>query len=111
MAGYSTQSYYFPEKDISIVVMSNDASINSWNLTNTLTALLQTYIDCEAIVTGQGNPKISPVSFSIFPNPFSEKLTIEFEWNVKFEKVYFKMTNTLGQTVWTSDLFVQTIRK
>ena len=105
LAGYSTQSYYFPEKDISIVVMSNDASINSWNLTSTLTALLQTYINCESIISGNNQPEISPVSFVAFPNPFSEKLIIELKWNTDIENVYFKMTNMLGQTVWTSDLF------
>ena len=42
---YSASSWYFPDFDISISVLSNESTVNSWGLIPVVTALLQTYLN------------------------------------------------------------------
>lgn len=97
---YSTQAQYFPEKDISIVVTSNDASITSWNLISTVRALLQVYIDCEDMLSDVDNKFHSNLSVTTFPNPFINEINIAIESSLSIEDVAITIFNTNGKPVW-----------
>ena len=103
LGGYTTQAFYFPEKDISIVVCGNDASINSWQLTNTVSAILQVYIDCEAIISNTQEPEHIKASVSVYPNPFFQRTTVVVDSQSKINEMYFTLTDLLGNLVWSSD--------
>ena len=102
LGGYTTQAFYFPEKDISIVVTGNDAKINSWFLSNTVSALLQVYIECEAIISHTNNLNHSDISVSVFPNPFFEKMSINVVHPADVNEMFFSMTDLMGQVVWSA---------
>ncbi|MCB0706689.1 MAG: serine hydrolase [Saprospiraceae bacterium] len=104
LAGYSTQAYYFPEKDISIVVCGNDASINSWNLTNTISALLKTYIDCEENISLTIEPDSENISVSVFPNPFFEEINVTINSPENKAELIVQILDIMGQEIWHSEL-------
>lgn len=90
---YSSSVFYFPEKDISIAVHANDASINSWSLAPTVTALLRTYLECESLISDAREPEWILPDFEIFPNPFTDRITATLKTNSS-EPLNFKITLT-----------------
>jgi D-alanyl-D-alanine carboxypeptidase len=100
--GYSASAWYFPAKDISIAVLNNDAKNNSWTLAPVITALLQTYIDCENAVSPVH--EIAPAAtVRVFPNPFSHEINLAMEATASAAPVRFKLVDALGRVVWASD--------
>ena len=102
LGGYATQAYYFPEKDISIVAIGNDASIVSWNLTNTLNALLLTYLNCEPLINNTAEKEHPDLTMEVFPNPFIEKLTVRLQIPEGVNIVHFSLMDVSGKTIWFS---------
>ncbi|HMQ50115.1 MAG TPA: serine hydrolase [Saprospiraceae bacterium] len=96
---YSSSVIYFPEKDLSIAVHANDANINSWALSSTVIALLQVYLDCEAAITDISKVSLPDVTTLVYPNPFTDKLTVSIDLHGGFGEVNMTMTDMLGRTV------------
>ncbi|MEO1258898.1 MAG: serine hydrolase [Bacteroidota bacterium] len=96
---YTTQAFYFPEKDISIAIHSNDASIISWNLTNTLAALLRTCIEYEPTATEDFTSNDPVFDFTVFPNPFVEMLNIECDLPATVTDLEIIMSDISGKTI------------
>lgn len=97
---YATQALYFPEKDISIVVAANDASIISWNLISTVQALLQTYIDCENRINGTSYIPKPEINTSVFPNPFTTEVCICIDASSSIKNVSISVLDVNGKAVW-----------
>ena len=100
--GYSASAWYFPAKDISIAVLNNDAKNNSWTLAPVITALLQTYIDCENAVS-PAHETAPAATVRVFPNPFSHEINLAMEATASAAPVRFKLVDALGRVVWASD--------
>ena len=98
-SGYAASSFYFPEKDISISVATNDSRRNSWALASIITALLRSYLDCEALISAAENQSEMVFNPVVFPNPFSDEINIMTENPAlkKLEKVI--LYNATGQQV------------
>jgi len=99
---YSTTGVYFPEKDISIAVQANDASINSWNLAAVVRALLGVYIECEAVLNTTHN-EFTPLEATIYPNPFRTRATLEINLPTTVDQMELRLLNTNGQLSWSAD--------
>jgi D-alanyl-D-alanine carboxypeptidase len=73
--GYAASSWYFPLRDISITVSTNDSEHNSWGLIPVVTALLKSY---NQWLTLTGADEINnEVKLSVYPNPFTDKITVD----------------------------------
>ena len=99
---YSTQALYFPEKDIGIVVMCNDARINSWNLISTVRALLQVYLDCEDLINNANNVLIPALNINVYPNPFVDHVNIQLENPEALKEVSIIISDMKGQIITSS---------
>lgn len=96
---YSTRAVYFPSKDISIVVLANDASINSWSLTGTVNALLRTYLDCEAVLLNTNKLESQFIPMDVYPNPVSNWINVQFKLDTPVSRLELQLVNVNGQTV------------
>ena len=95
---YSTSAFYFPEKDISIAVQANDASINSWNLRPVIRALLGTYLECEPLISGSSAPSILEGS-RVYPNPMSNASVFRFNLTSAVDDLELNLIAPTGQVV------------
>ncbi len=93
---YSASSWYFPSLDISISVLNNDAKNNSWKLGPVINELLKTYTNWQ--LTGV-EEELATEAIDVYPNPFSNSLTIGLESNQTFDKSEIILTNMYGQKV------------
>lgn len=98
---YAASAWYFPAKDISIVVMTNDSKKNSWTLIPTVTALLKEYMDWSMSTAVGEHLKTENWIMEVFPNPFSEALTVSIEFPVGADNVQLTLTDPLGRRVET----------
>ena len=101
---YSSSVFYFPEKDISIAVHSNDGKINSWSLATTVAALLRVYLDCESMLTNSDQATVTlPEEMLVAPNPFDEFITVTVPYTGNLGILKSTLTNAAGQPVasWT----------
>lgn len=96
----SLSVFYFPEKDISIAVHSNDGKIDSWSLATTVTALLQVYLDCESMLTNSDEATVTlPGEMLVAPNPFDEFITVTVPYTGILGVIKSTLTNAAGQPV------------
>lgn len=73
--GYSANVYYFPEKDLSIAVMTNDGKYNSSILVSVIIAYLKAYMDWTP-VTSPASEQLYGEKLAAYPNPFQSILHI-----------------------------------
>jgi D-alanyl-D-alanine carboxypeptidase len=97
--GYSASVWYFPNKDISIAVLNNDGSKNSWDLAPTVAALMKEYTLCEAQITGNQELVSGIKNIITYPNPFINELNIVADYSSKAQNIQFILTNALGETI------------
>ncbi len=95
--GYSSISYYFPEKDISITVLNNDQKKNSWALAPVVQALLKNYLDYQTSV-----PTLQPMgrealNVSVYPNPFTDAIAVSVNLPTDVKDVQLVLTDALGR--------------
>jgi CubicO group peptidase (beta-lactamase class C family) len=90
-AGYSASVWYFPSEDISIAVLNNDGTKNSWTLSPTVVALLKRYQQYEAATTS--------TSVLASANPFTDQLRVVLSTAVSAESVQLSLSDALGRTV------------
>jgi D-alanyl-D-alanine carboxypeptidase len=97
---YHASSWYFPMKDVSITVFTNDSKNDSWALVPVISALLKTY-NTWCALTATHAPDESAAAIAAFPNPFEKDLTIAIHLPEAATRVSMILTNTLGATVQT----------
>lgn len=101
---YSANSWYFPDFDLSITVMNNDAEIISWDLEPVTIALLQTYLDWQATLNiGQ---QTSEIAVAISPNPFTTQLELTINAITPLEEMQVDIYNLMGQYLYSQELSV-----
>lgn len=97
---YAASSWYFPAKDISITVLTNDADHNSWTLIPVVNALLRTYNDW-SLLSGIDQTADQNFVTYVYPNPFTNSINIKMNIDEKIKSVSFMLTNALGQEIET----------
>ena len=95
---YSTNAWYFPEKDISIAVQANDASINSWQLINTIRALLNVYVECEAVLSTAEKAVQNQIQLSYLP----AQNTLQVQLPSATTELHLQLVNLNGQVLQTT---------
>jgi D-alanyl-D-alanine carboxypeptidase len=100
---YHASSYYFPEKDISITVFTNDANHNSWALSDVVAALMQTCKDYEPVSSTTSADNSQP-RLMAFPNPISDALWVELTNLRANGEVKLQLLDIHGRVVATSPL-------
>ena len=98
---YAASAWYFPAKDISIVVMTNDSKKNSWTLIPTVTALFKNYMDYCMSVGVEDHLEAENRSLKAFPNPFSDALLVTIDLPAATDAVQLLLTDPLGRTLET----------
>jgi D-alanyl-D-alanine carboxypeptidase len=98
-AGYSASVWYFPNKDVSIAVLNNDGTKNSWTLIPTVAALLKTWNDYQNQVVGSSEPSASRFEVAVFPNPFAEQITVSAQLPDGASELHLSLTDATGQKV------------
>lgn len=101
---YAASSWYFPSIDISISVLMNDGSKNSWTLAPVIVALLRTYTNYIASTTAINEIDNSVLGWSVYPNPVADKLNLTITLNKHAENIHVTLTNILGETIRTTSL-------
>ena len=101
---YAASSWYFPSLDISISVLMNDGSKNSWTLAPVIVALLRTYTNYIASTTAINEIDNSVLGWSVYPNPVLDKLNLTITLNKHAENIHVTLTNILGETIRTTSL-------
>lgn len=97
---YAASSWYFGAKDVSITVFTNDSKNNSWTLVPVVTALLKSYTDyCTFIMSSSPEIPLANLKWSVFPNPFNEKLSVSINSGKIGSRVELVLTNVLGEKI------------
>lgn len=95
---YHASSWYFPEKDASITVFTNDNNKNSWALLPVVRELLRTYVNyVPSSVSDPGREET--VEVSSFPNPFCDVLTVSVQTKAIVSKIDANLKDVCGRTV------------
>ncbi|MBL7765617.1 MAG: serine hydrolase [Chitinophagaceae bacterium] len=102
---YSSSSWYFPSKDISISVLNNDSRKISWDLISTVTALLKTYNNW-LILTAVNTSTLIESGLKIFPSPCSNNLHLRFVAN-KGILTRLLIINAFGQLVQSQSIVLK----
>jgi D-alanyl-D-alanine carboxypeptidase len=76
---YAANAWYFPSRDISIVVMTNDSKKNSWTLIPIVTGLLKKYNQWLTATSAETAPATAPSTVSLSPNPFTSAFNVALE--------------------------------
>lgn len=95
---YSASSWYFPERDISISVLGNDAGKTSWALLPVVEALLKTYNNWK-VTTGIPELDLESMDIKAFPAPFSKKLTVSIRHKAEAKNWNVVLVNVSGQKI------------
>ncbi len=95
---YHASSYYFPEKDISITVFTNDSDHNSWALTPVIAALMQACKDYVPISPTTEHEQ-GELTIKSYPNPFHEGLVVELQHAATLDEVSLELLDIHGKTV------------
>lgn len=74
---YHASSWYFPAKDASISVLTNDNNVNSWALIPVVRELLRSYSNFEP--TTINAPTAADLRIRVYPNPFDQYLRISLQ--------------------------------
>jgi D-alanyl-D-alanine carboxypeptidase len=96
--GYAASSWYFPTKDISITVLTNDADYNSWSLIPVVTALLKSYNNWITATHADDQESLA-FRCRTFPNPFQDHLTIGINSAEKRSDIYINIIDAFGRSV------------
>lgn len=98
---YAASSWYFPAKDVSISVLTNDSKNNSWTLAPVVAALLKFYNNWGMITGTETAVTTSDFSMSAAPNPFENNIRVTLKTPVTTSEISFVLSNSLGETLKT----------
>ncbi len=74
---YHASSWYFPAKDASISVLTNDNNVNSWALIPVVRELLRSYSNFDpTTIRAQA---VADLELRVYPNPFNQHLDISLQ--------------------------------
>ena len=93
---YHASSWYFPEKDLSITVFTNDDQKDSWKLLPVIKELLRTCMNYSP-VSANLDLTVYGVQFDAYPNPFEDGFTAEYSLPDFKGDMTLTLTNSLGQ--------------
>lgn len=97
--GYCANAWYFPEKDVSITVLNNDAKKNSWQIAPVVQVLLKACIDYQMATPAEDLPLANQAQVTTYPNPFTREIYLSAILPEQFERITCEMVNYLGETV------------
>jgi hypothetical protein len=97
--GYSSITYYFPAKDISITVLNNDSKKNSWALAPIVQALMKNYLDYEASVSTATPWAFTDLNPQVYPNPFTNEVFVSLNLPNRIQEAQYTLTDALGKTL------------
>ena len=100
--GYSASAWYFPEKEVSIAVLNNDAKNISWNLVPVVQALLKTYNTWAATTSTIDDNDAAQLSLS--PNPAQAEITLDLVDGLTKANHGISICDSRGQIFWQSSL-------
>lgn len=100
-SGYSGSAWYFPSLDISIVVLNNDARKNSWEIMNTVQALLQVYLNY--LATSGTSELVDLQDVRIAPNPFTDQINLSVFLKKPVNNLTLQLYDTQGKLVHTQE--------
>ena len=94
--GYAASSWYFPTKDISITVFTNDSEHNSWGLIPVVAALLKSYnqyMNTTSIIESE------VAEVQVFPNPFVDKIVVDARLKSNSKNLLVEVADLTGRIV------------
>lgn len=96
---YAASSWYFPAKDISITVFTNDSKNNSWTLVPVVSALLKSYNDYFSTISSENIPEDIVLDFVSYPNPFYDRISVKINLKQSVAGATLILTNVLGEQI------------
>lgn len=100
--GYSASVWYFPQKDISIAVLNNDGSKNSWTLGPVVEALLKVYLDFQ--IASKLKDQAEQAFVNLYPMPFSDKLILESNNDGINQTESFEIYSLIGERIMSGEV-------
>lgn len=100
-SGYSGSAWYFPSLDISIVVLNNDARKTSWEVMNTVQALLQVYLNY--LATSGTSYFVDNQDITVYPNPFADKINASVYLQNPVKNFTWQLYDAQGKIVHTQE--------
>ncbi len=94
---YASSSWYFPAKDLSITVFTNDAQFNSWTLIPVVTALLRTIDDWDELTAGINESNAGEIM--VYPNPVQDAVSIRLPSEIANGNFSITLTDCLGNLI------------
>lgn len=94
--GYAASSWYFPTKDISITVFTNDSEHNSWGLIPVVAALLKSY---NQYMNSTTTVEANAMELNVYPNPFFDKIIVDARLKPSTENLLLEITDITGHVV------------
>ncbi|MBL7828237.1 MAG: serine hydrolase [Saprospiraceae bacterium] len=94
---YAASSWYFPGKDLSITVFTNDSKNNSWTLLPVVTELLRTCINHQAMTPTQAPLELVADGVQVYPNPFDDALDLNTVLLKDAEEVSITLSDASGK--------------
>lgn len=105
--GYSASAWYFPEKEVSIAVLNNDAKNISWNLVPVVQALLKTYNTWAATTSTIDDNDVAQLR--LYPNPAQAEITLNLADGLKKANHEFSICDSRGQIFWQSSQAIESV--
>jgi hypothetical protein len=93
---YHASSWYFPLKDASITVFTNDNDKNSWALLPVVRELLRTYTTFKP--TAVANINTNSIDITTYPNPFGNELNVAVNLSAP-QELSIAITDVCGREV------------
>ncbi len=97
--GYSSTSFYFPARDVSIAVLNNDSKNNSWTLAPVVQELLRAYLAYQSTTGVEASLEPEQLAMSVYPNPFLEDVEVAVNLPVTVIEAQLVLTNVVGESV------------
>jgi len=96
---YGTQAFYQSDKDVSVVLQTNDGNLGSGVLNNPMVDL---FFECEEYEqTVSAKEIVQQEGLTVYPNPSSQEVFIKIENSVS-QDIDVLLYNSLGQQVYES---------
>lgn len=95
---YHASSWYFPLKDCSITVFTNDNDRNSWTLLPVVRELLRTYVNYLSVAVVDPEFENS-LCLKAYPNPFTNQFIVSFQPNKEFGEYEVDLMDVTGRVI------------
>lgn len=96
---YAASSWYFPGKDLSITVFTNDSKKNSWTLLPVVTELLRDCMNYQPATTALPSFEAQGLSMQAFPNPFHDQLSLSVHLTESKGALELQLSNAQGALI------------